>query len=110
MKAAVVTQWGEIPRYTEFGDPQPRDKGVVATVEASALTNLTCGLVSGKHYASKELQLPTVPGVDGVARLEDGRRVYTGSMAPYGMMADRTLISPEGRRGRPQSRQEPGWC
>jgi NADPH:quinone reductase-like Zn-dependent oxidoreductase len=96
MKAAVVTEWGETPRYTDFPDPQPGDGAVVATVEASALTNLTRGLVSGKHYASKELALPTVPGVDGVARLEDGRRVYTGALAPYGMMAERTLISPHG--------------
>jgi NADPH:quinone reductase-like Zn-dependent oxidoreductase len=96
MKAAVVTEWGATPRYVDFPDPQPRDGGVVATVEASALTNLTRGLVSGKHYASKELQLPAVPGVDGVARLDDGRRVYTGALAPYGMMAERSLISPHG--------------
>jgi hypothetical protein len=96
MKAAVVTEWGETPRYIDFPDPQPRDDAVVATVEASALTNLTRGLVSGKHYASKELTLPAVPGVDGVARLDDGRRVYTGALAPYGMMAERTLISPQG--------------
>lgn len=96
MKAAVVTEWGEVPRYTDFPDPYPRDGAVVATVEASALTNLTRGLVSGNHYASKELQLPAVPGVDGVARLEDGRRVYTGALAPYGMMAERALISPYG--------------
>ena len=96
MKAAVVTEWGETPRYTDFQDPHPRDGAVVATVEASALTNLTRGLVSGKHYASKELTLPTVPGVDGVARLDDGRRVYTGALAPFGMMAERTLISPQG--------------
>jgi NADPH:quinone reductase-like Zn-dependent oxidoreductase len=96
MNAAVVTEWGETPRYIDFPDPQPRDGAVVATVEASALTNLTRGLVSGKHYASKELALPAVPGVDGVARLDDGRRVYTGALAPYGMMAERTLISPQG--------------
>jgi NADPH:quinone reductase-like Zn-dependent oxidoreductase len=96
MLAAVVTEWGEVPRYAEFPDPQPREGAVVAAVEASALTNLTRGLVSGSHYASKELQLPTVPGVDGVARLEDGRRVYTGALAPYGLMAERTLISPAG--------------
>jgi NADPH:quinone reductase-like Zn-dependent oxidoreductase len=96
MKAAVVAEWGEVPSYADFPDPQPRDGAVVAAVEASALTNLTRGLVSGKHYASKELQLPTVPGVDGVARLDDGRRVYTGALAPYGMMAERTLISPYG--------------
>jgi NADPH:quinone reductase-like Zn-dependent oxidoreductase len=96
MKAAVVTEWGETPRYADFPEPRARDGAIVATVEASALTNLTRGLVSGKHYASKELQLPTVPGVDGVARLDDGRRVYTGALAPYGMMAERTLISPYG--------------
>jgi NADPH:quinone reductase-like Zn-dependent oxidoreductase len=94
MKAAVVDAWGRVPVYTDFPDPAARDGAVVATVEASALTNLTRGLMSGKHYASKEIQLPAVPGVDGVARLEDGRRVYTGALAPYGMMAERTLISP----------------
>ncbi len=96
MKAAVVSEWGAIPRHTELPDPEPRDGAVVATVEASALTNLTRGLVSGNHYASREIRLPAVPGVDGVARLEDGRRVYTGALGPYGMMAERTLISPKG--------------
>jgi NADPH:quinone reductase-like Zn-dependent oxidoreductase len=96
MKAAVVDEWGKAPIYTEFQDPQARDGAVVAAVEASALTNLTRGLVSGKHYASKEISLPVIPGVDGVARLDDGRRVYTSGLAPYGMMAERTLISSHG--------------
>ncbi|MEE6168522.1 MULTISPECIES: quinone oxidoreductase family protein [unclassified Mycolicibacterium] len=94
MKAAVVNQWGQVPTYTDVPEPQPREGAEVVTVEASALTNLTRALVSGKHYASKEIQLPAIPGVDGVARLEDGRRVYTGALAPYGMMAERTLIDP----------------
>lgn len=96
MKAAIVSEWGAIPRYAEVPDPQPRDGALVASVEASALTNLTRGLVSGNHYASREIQLPAIPGVDGVARLSDGRRFYTGALAPYGMMAERTLISPHG--------------
>jgi NADPH:quinone reductase-like Zn-dependent oxidoreductase len=96
VKAAVVKAWGEPPEYTDFPEPVARDDAAVATVEASALTNLTRGLVSGNHYASKEIQLPAVPGVDGVARLEDGRRVYTGALAPYGMMAEQTLINPHG--------------
>ncbi|MBJ7339937.1 zinc-binding alcohol dehydrogenase family protein [Mycolicibacterium sp.] len=96
MKAAVVDDWGRIPEYTDFPEPTARDGAVVATVEASALTNLSRGLVSGKHYASREIQLPAIPGVDGVARLDDGRRVYTGALAPYGMMAERTLISRDG--------------
>src|SRR5882672_6388376 len=96
MKAAVVEAWGQLPTYTDFPEPVAAGSAVVADVEASALTNLTRGLISGNHYASKEIQLPAVPGVDGVARLEDGRRVYTGALAPYGMMAERTLINPYG--------------
>jgi NADPH:quinone reductase-like Zn-dependent oxidoreductase len=76
-----------------FTDPSPRDGAVVITVEASALTNLTRGLMSGNHYASKEIQLPAVAGVDGVGRLPDGRLVYTGAVAPFGMMAERALIN-----------------
>ncbi len=102
MKAAVVETWGQPPTYTDFPDPVATGSAVVADVEASALTNLTRGLVSGNHYASKEIQLPAVPGVDGVARLDDGRRVYTGALAPYGMMAERTLINPHGAVGLPE--------
>jgi len=96
MKAAVVKVWGQSPTYTDFPDPVATESAMVADVEASALTNLTRGLVSGNHYASKEIRLPAVPGVDGVARLDDDRRVYTGAIAPYGMMAERTLINPHG--------------
>lgn len=96
MKAAVIGEWGQNPSYADVDEPAPRDGAEVAEVEASALTNLTRGLMSGKHYASKEIALPAIPGVDGVARLADGRRVYTGALAPYGMMAQRTLVDPRG--------------
>ena len=96
MKAALVTEWGRDPVYTDVSDPEPRDGAEVATVEASALTNLARALVSGKHYASKEIQLPAIPGVDGVVRLGDGRRVYANAVAPYGMLAERTLVHPLG--------------
>ena len=96
MLAAIVDEWGSAPVYRDYPEPQARDGAVVATVEASALTNLTRGLMSGKHYASREIRLPAIPGVDGVARLDDGRRIYTGALAPYGMMAERTLVSANG--------------
>lgn len=100
MKAAVVNAWGETPVYTDFPDPEARDGAVVATLEAAALTNLTRGLVSGKHYASREIQLPVVPGVDGVMRLADGRRVWAGGIGG-GMMAERALVAVEGAVGVP---------
>ena len=65
MKAAVVQQWGQTPAYTDHPEPEPRDGASVATVEASALTNLARGLMSGKHYASKEIQLPPSPASTG---------------------------------------------
>lgn len=96
MKAAVVDELGRPPVYKDFPEPQPRDGAVIAAVEASALTNLSRGVVAGLHYSSKEVELPTVPGVDGVVRLDDGRRIYTGPLAPHGMMAQRTLVDPHG--------------
>ncbi|MDR3658521.1 MAG: zinc-binding alcohol dehydrogenase family protein [Mycobacterium sp.] len=96
MKAAVVHEWGQQPRYLDYAEPQPSDGAVVAAVEASALTNLSRLVIMGKHYSSKEIQLPAIAGVDGVARLDDGTRVYTGALAPYGLMAERTLVVPAG--------------
>lgn len=61
MKAAVVHEWGQEPRYLEFPEPQPREGAVVADVEASALTNLSRMVIMGKHYSSKEIQLPPSP-------------------------------------------------
>jgi NADPH:quinone reductase-like Zn-dependent oxidoreductase len=94
MKAAVVNEWGAAPVYAEAPDPATQPGAELATVEASALTNLTRGLVSGKHYASKEIRLPTIAGFDGVARLADGRRFYATALPGHGMMAERTLIDP----------------
>ncbi|MCV7229742.1 quinone oxidoreductase family protein [Mycolicibacterium komossense] len=94
MKAAVVNALGRVPIYADFADPQPDDGAVVATVEAASVKNLDRGLISGHHYGSASLALPMVAGVDGVARLSDGRLVYTGALAPFGMMAERALIDP----------------
>lgn len=94
MKAAVIEELGRVPAYTDFPDPEASDDAVVASVEAAALTNLTRGLVAGTHYGSSSLKLPGVAGVDGVARLADGRRVYGNGVAPYGTMAERTLMVP----------------
>ncbi|MCV7100161.1 quinone oxidoreductase family protein [Mycobacterium palustre] len=94
MKAAVVNTLGPAPVYADFVEPQPEDGAVVAAVEAAALKNIDRALVSGRHYSSSTLPLPMVAGVDGVARLDDGRLVYAAAVAPFGMMAERALIDP----------------
>jgi NADPH:quinone reductase-like Zn-dependent oxidoreductase len=63
-------------------------------VRAAALSNLVKGQASGRHYSSGS-ELPLVPGNDGVGTLLDGRRVYfIGPRAPFGTMAEWSVVSP----------------
>lgn len=91
MKAAVLHQLGEVPRFEEFPDPVPQEGQLLIHVKAAAIKNLDKIRASGRHYASHE-QLPTVVGIDGVGQLEDGRRVYTTGMT--GMVGEKALVLP----------------
>jgi len=94
VKAAIVTSPGLKPSYGEFREPIGREGLEVITVTAAALTNLTKGRAAGSHY-SADNSYPFVPGVDGVGRLADGRRVYFAMPdAPFGAMAEQTLVDP----------------
>jgi len=94
MKAAVLHKFGELPTYEEFPDPNvQQDSEVIVRIKASSLTNLTKAIASGQHYLSYT-KLPAVVGIDGVGLSDDGTRVYCdGSRPPYGMMAERTVVS-----------------
>lgn len=94
MQAAVIHTLGQPPRYEEFADPTPREGQVVSEVRAASIKQLDKSLVEGTHYGSASLPIPSVAGMDGVGVLPDGRRVYTGAVAPYGMMAERALVDP----------------
>jgi len=92
MKAAIVRSFGETPVYGDFAEPTPGADEVVGTVRAAGLHVLVKGLAAGKHYASSDV-LPMIPGVDGVAQLADGRRVYFGGVrVPFGTMAERAIV------------------
>ncbi len=93
MNAAVVTSYGAPPRYASFGDPVPGEGEQLVTVAAAALHPIVRAMASGKHYGSSG-SLPIIPGVDGVGRLADGRRVLFGiSRPPYGTFAELGLAS-----------------
>lgn len=95
MKAAIVTAPGVPPVFGEFQNPLALDGLEIVTVKAAALTNLTKGRAAGTHYSS-ENQYPFVPGVDGVGTTADGRRVYfVLPEAPFGAMAEQTLVDPQ---------------
>lgn len=92
MKAAIVVEAGRTPIYGDFKEPIPADGEVQVRVTAAALSNVVKSRASGKHYSSTG-EFPIVVGIDGVGRLDDGRRVYFAlPKAPLGSMSDVTVV------------------
>jgi len=77
MNAAIVYSFDSPPRYTSFDDPVPSEREQIVTVTAAGLHRVVKALANGTHYGSTT-KPPFIPGVDGVGRLADGRRVYFG--------------------------------
>lgn len=97
MNAAVVNVLGQPPVFQDFPDPTPLEGEVVIQVRAAGLHPIVKALASGSHYLATG-EVPSVPGVDGVGTLPDGRRVYFSTFArkPWGTMCERT-VSPLAR-------------
>jgi NADPH:quinone reductase-like Zn-dependent oxidoreductase len=93
MNAAVVTSFDEPPHYRAFDAPEPRgEHEVLADVLAVGLHPRVRSGATGSHYTSTG-HLPLVPGIDGVALLPDGRRVYfVPSETALGTMADKAIV------------------
>jgi NADPH:quinone reductase-like Zn-dependent oxidoreductase len=92
MNAAVLRVLGTPPRCEQFPEPIAGEDDVIVRVHAAALKPIDKQLVSGSHYASPS-QLPSIRGTDGVGQLSDGQRVFFGgTRAPYGAMAERTVV------------------
>jgi NADPH:quinone reductase-like Zn-dependent oxidoreductase len=94
MKAAVINQFGEVPQYTDFPEPQPADGEILIDIRASVLENFDKGTASGKHYSSKSLYplFPAVVGSDGIGVTAEGRTVaFSRIRSPYGAFAEKTV-------------------
>jgi len=93
MKAAVLHTLGKLPRFEDFPEPQPGQGEVLVQVRAASLKNVEKAMASGSHYDSHS-ELPVICGLDGVAVLDDGTRVFCGGCrSPYGMMAEQAVVS-----------------
>lgn len=103
MKAGIVTGAGQAPMFGNFEEPRAEVGEVLIQVSAAALSHLTKGRASGTHYSASG-QYPLIPGVDGVGKLDNGKRVYFAlPRAPFGSMAELavaksafTIAVPEG--------------
>jgi NADPH:quinone reductase-like Zn-dependent oxidoreductase len=92
MKAAIVREAGHAPVYGEFAEPVPVPGEARIQVTAAAISHVVKSRASGTHYSSSG-RLPFIVGIDGVGRLDDGRRVYfVLPRAPYGSMAEQTVV------------------
>lgn len=92
MKAAIVREPGQTPAYGDFAEPAPSMGENRIRVTAAAISHIARSRASGTHYSSSG-RFPCIVGVDGVGRLDDGRRVYfVLPRAPYGAMAERTVV------------------
>jgi NADPH:quinone reductase-like Zn-dependent oxidoreductase len=92
MKAAIVRGAGQSPVYGDFAEPLVRDGENRIAVTAAAISHVTKSRASGSHYSSSG-QFPFIAGIDGVGRRDNGRRVYfVMPRAPYGGMAERTVV------------------
>ena len=93
MNAAVVSSFDAPPRFATFEEPVAGDGELLVNVTAAGLHPIVKSVANGSHYGSTGV-LPFVPGVDGVGRLADGRRVFFGAVrSPFGTFAERTLAS-----------------
>lgn len=93
MKAAVVFQKGEAPKYTsDFVEPTVQNENeLLISVKASAVKNLDKMQASGNHYSTQnDVFTAKVVGGDGVGVLADGTRVY--GIGITGMIAEKAIV------------------
>jgi NADPH:quinone reductase-like Zn-dependent oxidoreductase len=93
MNAAVVTSFDEPPHYRKFAVPQPisREEMLVDVLAVGLHPRVRTG-AAGAHYTSTG-KLPMIPGIDGVGRRPDGRRIYfVADDHVLGTMAERAVV------------------
>ncbi|QBJ87210.1 zinc-binding alcohol dehydrogenase family protein [Chryseobacterium gleum] len=98
MKAAVVFEKGNIPRYTDFPEPEAQENEIIVTVKAASIKNLDRARAGGSHYSADNREhQPTIIGTDGAGYLENGNKVYffskKGTVAEKAA-ADKKMIIP----------------
>ena len=95
MRAAILREYDATPELGEFDDPTAGEGQLVGEVLAAGLNPVDLRKASGTFWTGAP-PLPSVAASEGVARLEDGRRVYfDGPVEPYGALAERVLLPVE---------------
>lgn len=89
MRAAIIDRAGASPTCGDFADPVPDDGEREMRVLAAGIHPIVRSLAAGSHYGS-DGAYPRIPGVDAVARGDDGIVRYAGFVrSPWGTIAER---------------------
>lgn len=89
MRAAIITAPDAVPLCGDFPEPEPVPGHRPLSLVGAGMHQVVRSVATGRHYGSTG-DYPLVPGVDAVARRDDGALVYTGfTRAPWGTMAER---------------------
>ncbi|WP_288527880.1 zinc-binding alcohol dehydrogenase family protein [uncultured Secundilactobacillus sp.] len=89
MKAAVITDYNQLPVYQEIKRPSVNQDEVLLSVEAASVNHLVRARASGRHYSAKAA-LPLIPGNDGVGVDQAGHRYYFNA---NGSLAEQVAVS-----------------
>lgn len=91
MKAAVIYNRGERPRYEEVDEPVVQNsEETILTVKAAAIKHIDRSVAAGKHYAAQDKGHLRVIGGDGVGLLPDGKRVFAVGLS--GTVAEKAAV------------------
>ena len=91
-RAALITAYGEPPVMGQADLPVPGRGQVEITVELAGLNPVDIAIASGKFDAGAP-DLPYTPGLEGIGRTPDERRVWFDVPAlPVGSFAERCVI------------------
>jgi NADPH:quinone reductase-like Zn-dependent oxidoreductase len=93
MRAALIESYGQTPTIAELDTPQ--GDGPVATMIAAGLNPVDRTISGGEFYALRP-KPPYTPGMEGVARREDGSLVYFGRPGElrHGALAEQAILDP----------------
>jgi NADPH2:quinone reductase len=95
MRAAILYEYGQVPKVGDFPNPEPAEGQTVVEVLAAGLNPVDISIASGGFHSGTP-PLPYVAGREGVGRAEDGTVAYFhGPVTPYGSFAERTLVPSE---------------
>ena len=89
MHTALVTKWGEMPKYVEVDTPPvPTSDSNFIQVKlvASGIHQVVKARAAGTHYSARTL--PHIPGADGIGITAEGKYVYFSTIAFGGSMSE----------------------